>query len=133
MKLGNEDSAVNIVISYTDGDGDIGLNTDDTLAPYNYGSKYFYNLFVNVYRVDNGIATRIAIPLTTDSVNFNDRITDLTPTGKSKAISGEIRFSLNAKPYPGIFPDSMFYTFQIVDRSLNESNVVKTNVMKFDF
>lgn len=133
LKLANKDSVIDIIIGYTDGDGNIGLDLDDTTAPYNYGSKYFYNLYVNVYRVDNGIATKIPIPLTTDTVNFNDRITNITPTGKSKSISGEIRFSLNAKPYPGIFPDSMFYTFQIIDRALNESNIVKTNVMKFVF
>lgn len=133
MKFKGKDSFVNIVMTYTDGDGDIGLNVEDTFPPYQYGTKYFYNLFIDVYAVENGKAAKIPIPLSTDTINFNDRIANLTPTGKSKSISGELRITLLAKPYPGVLPDSMFYTFRIADRSLNESNTLTTPVMKFVF
>ena len=46
-----KDSIVNIYVNYSDGDGDIGLNTNDTLAPYNFGSKYFHNLFIEIYKI----------------------------------------------------------------------------------
>ncbi len=133
LKLNGRDSVVNITLAYEDGDGDIGLNTQDTLVPYNYGSKYFYNLLVNLYRVKNGKAAKIPIPLSSDTINFNDRITNLTPTGKSKSISGEIRLFIKAIPYPGVLPDSMYYTFQLIDRKLNESNIVQTKVLRFVF
>ena len=137
QKLNGKDSIVNITLHYQDGDGDIGLNTDDTLPPFNYTSKYFYNILVSVYRVDNGKVSKVTTPVfppnPPDTINYNDRITNLTPTGKSKSISGEIRMFIKSLPYPGVTPDSMFYTFQLIDRALHQSNVVKTNTMLFEF
>lgn len=137
QKLNGKDSIVNITLHYQDGDGDIGLNTGDTMSPYNYTSKYFYNLIVSVYRVDNGIVSKVTTPVLPpnppDTIHYNDRITDLTPTGKSKAISGDIRLFIKSLPYPGVTPDSMFYTFQLIDRALNQSNIVRTNTMLFVF
>ena len=37
------------IIGFTDGDGDIGLDQGDTLAPYNPGSDYYYNFFITIY------------------------------------------------------------------------------------
>jgi len=128
-----KDSSVIIELDYTDGDGDIGLEPSDTFAPFNFGSKFFYNLYVDVYKVEDGKPIPIIIPLTTDTVRFNDRISNLTPTGKNKSIFGKITLNLNAIPYPGIFPDSMFYTIQIADRNLHLSNRITTPVMKFQF
>jgi len=133
ISLNGKDSIVNIYINYTDGDGDIGLNTEDTLSPYNFGGKFFHNLFIEVYKIENGVASKIVIPLTIDTINFNDRITNLTPTGKSKSISGDILIPIKSLPYPGITPDSMYYTIQIADRKLHLSNKVSTNVMRFVF
>ncbi len=128
-----KDSSVIIELEYTDGDGDIGLEPADTLAPFNWGSKYFYNLYVNVYKVENGISSPILIPASTDTVQYNDRILNLTPTGKHKSIYGTIKLNIKALPYPGITPDSMYYTIQIADRSLHLSNVIQTQVMRFQF
>lgn len=137
VKLNGKDSIVDIVLSYSDGDGDLGLNIEDTLSPYNYPGKYFYNLWVYVYRIDNGVASKVTIPVTPpaipDTINYNERILNLTPTGKSKSISGEIKLFIKANPYPGVNPDSMFYTFQLVDRALQTSNIVTSPVMKFEF
>jgi len=134
LKLNGKDSAVNFVITYADGNGDIGLNTDDTMAPFNENSPFYNNLIIELYQVVNGKASRIPKPgFPGDSLNYNERIVNLTPTGKSKAISGEIRMLLKASPYLGIFPDSMFYTFQLYDRALNKSNKVQTQVLRFEF
>lgn len=133
FQLNGKDSAVEISIHYTDGDGDIGLESSDTIAPFNFGSPYFYNLLVSVYQVNNGLSSKIAIPLSSDSVNFNDRIGNITPTGKNKAIFGDLTLKIRALPYPGIQPDSMFYTVQIIDRQLHKSNVLTTPVLPFKF
>jgi hypothetical protein len=133
LQLNGIDSIVLIELDYTDGDGDIGLEPADTLAPFNYGSKFFYNLFINVYKVEDGKSMPIIIPLTTDTVKYNDRILNLTPTGKNKSIFGKINLNINALPYPGIFPDSMYYTIQIADRNLHLSNIVQTPIMRFQF
>jgi hypothetical protein len=133
IKLNGKDSILKITVHYTDGDGDLGLNTSDTLAPFNYGGKFFYNLFIKVYAVNDGIGNRIPIPLSTDTVNFNDRIQNVTPSGKNKSIFGDLVITLRSIPYPGIKPDSMYYTIQLADRSLNLSNTVKTPTMRFEF
>lgn len=132
-KLNGKDSLVRITLNYTDGDGDIGLNFSDTFPPFNFGGPFFYNLFVYVYSVENGIEKPILIPLSTDSVHYNDRIANLTPSGKNKAITGKLTINLKAEPYPGIQPDSMFYSIQIADRKLHLSNKVYTPVMEFKY
>lgn len=134
LKLKGKDSAVNFIISYTDGDGDIGLNPEDTIAPFNEGSPYYDNLIIEIFQVENGKASKISNPGNPiDSLNYNERIINLTPTGKSKGISGEIRLLLKASPYIGIFPDSMFYSIQLYDRALHKSNKLRTQVMHFVF
>lgn len=133
IKLKGKDSILRISVHYTDGDGDIGLEASDTLAPFNYGGPYFYNLLVKVYAVENGVGKRIPIPVSTDTVNFNDRIKNITPSGKNKSIYGDLTLTLRSIPYPGIKPDSMYYTIQILDRSLHYSNVVQTPTMRFEF
>lgn len=133
LKLNGKDSAVNIEIDYTDGDGDIGLELGDTNPPFQFKGPYFYNLLITVYEVENGISKPLLIPSSTDTINFNDRITILTPSGKNKAIYGTIKLNLNAVPYFGLTPDSMFYKIQIIDRKLHKSNVISTPVNKFVF
>lgn len=132
-KLNGIDSAVTISLDYTDGDGDIGLEVKDSLPPFQFKGPYFYNLLITIYQVENGVKKPLLIPSTTDTVNFNDRIKTLTPTGKNKAIYGSINLNLNAKPYFGLTPDSMFYKIQIIDRKLHKSNVIETPVRRFVF
>ncbi len=133
IKLNGKDSAINFVIAYTDGDGDIGLDESDTMPPFNEASKYYFNLEVNVYAIENGKASRIPIPSSTDSVSFNSRISNLTPTGKSKSISGDIKLIMRASPSFGVFPDSMMYTFRLYDRALHQSQLLKTPALRFVF
>lgn len=42
------DSAI-LNFSFTDGDGDIGLDPGDTLSPYEPDSFYYYNLYIDYY------------------------------------------------------------------------------------
>lgn len=133
LQNNGKDSIVFIYVDYTDGDGDIGLEDSDTLPPFQFPSKYSKNLFISVFKVENGQSLPILIPLTTDTINFNDRMKTLTPTGKNKSISGTIKLNINPVPFLGVFPDSMFYTIQIVDRKLNLSNVVRTPTLEFKF
>jgi hypothetical protein len=133
FQLNGKDSSVSIVLNYTDGDGDIGLEEIDTFPPYQFGGPYFYNLLVYVYTIENGISKPLYFPSTTDTINFNDRISNLTPTGKHKAIFGQIKLDIKSQPYFSLTPDSMFYTVQIIDRKLNKSNVITTPVLSFQF
>ncbi|MCC6819081.1 MAG: hypothetical protein IT245_09335 [Bacteroidia bacterium] len=132
-QLNGKDSAIVIDISYTDGDGDIGLEVSDTFPPFTFKTEYFYNLHVYPFEVVNGVSKPLIIPSSTDTINFNDRIHTLTPTGKNKAIFGSLKVTLKAQPYFSLTPDSMFYRVYIYDRQLHKSNVIETPVLKFIF
>jgi hypothetical protein len=116
---------------FTDGDGDIGLAKGDTFPPYNPSSKYYYNLLINYFEVRKGIET--PVPLTFynsntggyDTVYLSARVPLLTPKGSNKSISGEIHDTLFMYNYYSDF-DTIFFTFTLVDRALNESNTERT-------
>ena len=104
------------VISFKDGDGDIGLKGSDTVAPYDF------NLIISYYELQNGDSVRVVI---TDSNEFNARIPMLTPRGSNKSISGIIEDTLFMYNYQSTFDTIMFDAF-LIDRALHESNVINT-------
>lgn len=115
-------------ISFSDGDGNIGLNDYDTLPPYDY------NLFVKYFELQNGVYKEIFLVTPTyindstivyDTATFNGRIPVLTPAGKNKAISGEIEDTLFVNNPLSVF-DTIMYEVYIQDRDLNKSNTIQT-------
>jgi len=119
------DSA-SIVVSFTDGDGDIGLDQGDTTGPYAPGETFYHNFFVEYYTLENGVWSapfEFALPL-------YYRVPVVTPTGQNKSLEGEIAVAL--KPYPtlpGTSGDTIRYSVKLVDRALNESNLVFTEAV----
>ncbi len=120
-----QDSA-SFVIGFTDGDGDVGLDAGDNQPPFDTGSTYYHNLFLDYDELRNGVWTRVdfALPL-------YYRIPRITPTGQNKALEGEIAVAL--KPWP-IVPGNPFDTVRIsarlVDRALHTSNTVVSDPVK---
>lgn len=118
-------------LSYTDGDGNIGLTEDDTVAPYDY------NLFIKYFELQNGVFKEIFLvtsnqindsTIVYDTATFNGRIPILTPAGKNKAIRGEIEDTLFVNNPLSNF-DTIKFEAYIVDRDLNKSNTVSTPPM----
>ena len=72
---------VYLTISFTDGDGDIGLEVSDSIPPYDY------NLFVKLFGKKNGIYEEIIFPDST--LNFNARIPVLNANGSNKTLKGD--------------------------------------------
>ena len=103
-------------VSFTDGDGDIGLGPDDTVPPYKY------NLFIHYYEIQNGDTVRVII---TDSTDFYARIPMLTPSGTNKSIKGEIEDTLFMYNFNSQF-DTIMFDASILDRQLHKSNVITT-------
>lgn len=110
------DSA-HLIISFTDGDGDIGLSQGDTTEPY------LFNFFTSYFQRINGklVEKKLAIPL-------NFRIPILNSSKKSKSLEGDIVITF-LKPYyfPTSTKDTILYEVYIKDRALNESNRVRTD------
>jgi hypothetical protein len=75
--------------------------------------------------VRNGNLLPVYFPGTTDTNDFNQRIPNLTPTGRNKRISGTLDIRLQAnKNY--LYPDTIICEVQIADRALHLSNAVST-------
>lgn len=108
-----KDSLGLISISYTDGDGDIGLKASDTLPPYQA------NFFISIYGLIKDTLHKIP------NTNFYYRIPVLTPNSASKAIKGTIEVEIELyKTIPFLDPDTVAFEMYIMDRALHKSNVV---------
>jgi hypothetical protein len=113
--VSNKDTA-NLFLNFTDGDGDIGLTQNDTIAPNNY------NCFITYIEKQKGIWVKRQLPF-----EFNYRIPVVNTTSKSKTVKGEIKIAI--KPYyydPFSKYDTIKYEIYIVDKALNKSNVITT-------
>lgn len=111
-----------IIVAFTDGDGDIGLNESDTLPPYNYVedpfNKYYYNLLMYYYIYNNGQWEEYEL-----AVPYFYRIPVITPSGQNKALKGEIEVDVSL---PQNRPDSIRFEIVLIDRALHESNRLVT-------
>jgi len=117
--INGNDSIVALTISYTDGDGDIGLYDSDTAEPYKY------NYFLKLQYLKNGQRVEV-IPVDT-TLGFNGRIPILTPTGRNKNIKGEISYVLELYyAWALLETDTIGFEVYIKDRALHSSNVVET-------
>jgi hypothetical protein len=122
-----------LVIDYTDGDGNIGLPAWDTMPPFNYGSKYYYNMIINYYEMKNGEWEEVFLVTWNvdnqefDTLTFNARIPLLTPVTGNQAIKGFIQDTLFLyNPLSENAYDTIKFSTYIIDRDLNESNIVET-------
>jgi hypothetical protein len=119
-----------LVVHFEDGDGDLGLTSEDRQNNPRYQQNkpdgnpniYYYNYFVTVERRVNGqfVEADAAIPT-------SGAFPPLKPDGKPGPIEGDLEYSL-------IFPllssppnDTLRFKIQIVDRELRESNIITTD------
>ena len=109
-----------LILSFKDGDGDIGLESGDTFPPFDKSSEYYYNFFIKYFEMQKGVLKEIVLP-----ISFNSRIPLVTPTGRNKSISGEIELEMVFNnPFSNY--DTILFESYIVDRALNHSNSVRT-------
>ena len=73
-----------------------------------------------------GIWKQIPNPFSpADSINFNERIENITPNGKYKWIEGDLEIKIPAEPL-GAKPDTIKLHIQLFDRAKNSSNLIET-------
>jgi len=109
--LGNPSHMGLLTISFTDGDGDMGLAQSDTAAPFDN------NLYVNRVGIKGGVEQ--------PPVELKFRIPYITPKGQIKALTGEMDVELDLIPVLVSY-DTLFYELYILDRALNQSNTITT-------
>ena len=120
-----------ISFSYTDGDGDLGLDDADTLPPFGFNDAHYYNMVVDYLKCVNG--EFVKTPLLSwnaqtqsyDTVSFNARFKRLRDSEEPKAISGTMDYKLTVQN-PFSPNDTVKFEISILDRALHESNVIQT-------
>ncbi len=121
----NQDTALVLVMEFTDGDGDIGLAQADTFEPFNSGSKYYFNMYIDYFEfVDSQFTKVTPNPFSDDTISYEYRLPrEITPTTNNKSIKGTIELSLNdilAAHLP------VKFKIYIYDRALHKSNTIET-------
>ena len=114
------DDKAHLTITFTDGDGDIGLNPEDTFPPYNVHSPYYYNYIIDYYEQQGDSFIKIDLPLTN-----NSRIPYVQADLAERGIKGEITIELFFNNIMST-ADSIRYELYILDRALHKSNVITT-------
>ena len=129
-----------ISFSYTDGDGDLGLDDSDTLPPFGFNDTYYYNMVIDYLKSENGVFVKTPLlsphvptgPADTlvlfDTVTFNARFKRLRDSEEPKAISGTMDYKLTVQN-PFSPNDTVKFEIRILDRALHESNVVQTEAI----
>jgi hypothetical protein len=116
-----------LLLSYTDGDGDLGLTRGDTAG---------INFFLSYFRMENGEFKPVTVfnPTTGeyDTINFNNRFYELAPEGYSGWIKGEIEDTINPlyDPRSTNSIDTIKLEAYLVDRAGNKSNTIETPLIR---
>ncbi len=113
-------------LNFTDGDGDIGLDQNDTSGVFCPDTcRYHYNLFLEYYELQHGEWVHIELDPEAGQVPFYYRVPRVEPSGQNPALNGEIKLDMPAYYLFTDF-DTARFEIQLVDRSLNESNIATT-------
>lgn len=108
-----------LTIHFQDGDGDIGLDEEDTEAPFDTSSIYYYNFFIKYLEKQNGEFVAVELPMTN-----NARIPRLS-YDVPESIEGDISITLYINNYYSQY-DTISFECYIVDRELHQSNTITT-------
>ena len=138
LRSSNKDSIMKLLITFKDGDGDIGLGQGDTFSPFNpvFDSvtfkslnAFYYNCYISYKQKVDGAYLPYVPPGKTDTFLYEYRIQNLTPEGRHKAIRGELYIDIPKAAAQLISPfktDTIIYGIYIYDRALNKSNLIET-------
>ncbi len=113
--LGNMAKICELHLYFTDGDGDIGLFDEDTIAPFDY------NLFVNYFEMQNDSLQQINV-----SPPFHIRIPNLTPSGQNKSLKVNVKYDVDITYRNS---DTIKFELKLFDRALNESDWVSSGLI----
>ena len=128
-----------ISFSYTDGDGDLGLDEGDTLFPFGPHDPHYYNMEVDYLKSENGVFVKTPLlsphvptsesdTVVWDTITFNARFHRLRDNDDPKAISGTMDYRLTVQN-PFSPNDTIKFEIRILDRALHESNTIQTEVI----
>ena len=114
------DNQGTLTFSFTDGDGDLGLDDSQTAPPFDTSSQYYYNIFIKYFEKQNGQYNEVVL-----TPSNNGRFPNITPSGEKKGIQGNLAVDLYINNPFSAF-DTIRYEVYIVDRALNHSDTITT-------
>lgn len=124
-----EGDSADLSFEFTDGNGDIGLSDDQVAPPYDQGSYYYYNLYVQYWEKDDVLGWVPGQDANGDSIIFKYRIKPIIEGNKEKPLRGTISVSIEPIFYNPVSPnsDTIRYRVQLIDRALNRSEWIVTD------
>jgi hypothetical protein len=122
--LGNQIKGGKLKFYFEDGDGDLGLDVPDENAETDT-----INLFVNLFRVNNGKVS--PAPVNDPFTPTGFRIPYMERTGQNKILKGDISVIFFYLFYTQ--EDTIKYDFYIKDRAGNSSNTASTSLIPVYF
>lgn len=130
-----EDNSASLNFSFTDGDGNFGLTEEDANTPPFDGDDFKHNLIVDYYEKIGDTWQRFGNDFSQTSpffiiTGFNARVEHLIPEGTNKTQQGEISYMISPYFNPVTENDSARFTFYLLDRDLNQSNLETTTAFK---
>lgn len=118
------DSIGQLTFDFTDGDGNIGLDTlNDTLPPYHLDGAFYNNLIIDYQELENGEWKGL------EGSGLSQRIMPFAPFGG--VYEGTMDVLLNAPTYYNTNSPNELLRYQITlyDRDLNASNTLTSEVI----
>lgn len=131
--LGNPVVELKIAVNFKDGDGNLGLSEEDTLAPFNDtpGNKFKNNYFVKAFVSPKG---QSKFQPYEPFIPYDGRFLRLSPDDGSRTLEGELRYTINILPgFDFQSGDRIKFNIQIADRSLHLSNTIETEPITLEF
>ena len=123
--------------SYTDGDGDLGLDDADSIYPFGLNDPHYYNMEVDYLKSVNGQFVKMPLvywnQLTQqyDTISFNSRFKRLVFGDEVKPISGTMEYKMQVQN-PFSPSDTIKFEVRIFDRALHVSNTIQTSPIYTD-
>lgn len=118
----SNDSA-DCIISFKDGDGDIGILDGDTVSDDDFKLKYLYKGTDGQFHPYDAIDSTSVM----DTLFYSYRVPNITPEGQYKALEGTIKAKLRSQPLYNPLHSTIKFEIRLRDRSGNYSNIVTTN------
>lgn len=113
------DSSALWVVGFTDGDGNIGIKSDEVGDP---------NFPYQVYTIENGQASLIE-----DTVNRGFRVPPIDGVETENGIEGELQLSFTGLDLFKAFGiDSLYFSAYLIDRDGNQSNTLNTPILSLN-
>ena len=117
-------------VNFTDGDGDLGLNSSgaDMQAPYDSGSFYHHNFYMMYMEKDDQLGWVPGLDLSGDTIFFKYRIKRIDKN-TSNGLKGTFEVKIEPTYYNTISDqsDTIRFRMKLIDRALNESAWVDTD------